>query len=565
MKNHFYIWSMLVVLASGCALKDDQECFFDIEPACEIEGSTYQVRKCVEGKYVRSFCANGCFEGACLDENHERWCQPDKHEDMCVSPTALLLCVEQEDQPGTYIKSVVECEDGACNTVTRKCDKKSGIGNTCKDKVDYCDETNPTISHYCIGGIYYMHDCNDEGLTCMGGRCVQAPQCNPIDWKTDCVDKHTVQVCNKYGQLEGEPCGESMECDEGICKYVHKYEVGQSCDPDIFSTHCVGDVWYQCQNGIVTIQDCQQLGGDSPYICENPGILDQGVGCYPTCTTPGKIAGRSSCSRLDGKFSYKVCATMKKTGRNVQIEQLVPSACFGDSLVSCYDGDVRMTRCAADCVESTALGYSVYCEEMIGNCKADDVFACKDLNTKLECDPKSLTTKEVTCQDNERCSLGECVSNTEPPVAGEYCDVAHAKATCLDSGVMVTCNDETGLYELLDCADYAVSYDKYASVVQGTCETFKNGDKTEAACAVACSGSTCLNDQIYDNSCLDGKFMHLSSVVTSQGATVNRITEMLSQCDMMHRLVTCNGSEMSYQKCDNACVETSLTTAKCRE
>lgn len=566
-----------VILLSGCTLQDAYvECKHEGQSVCvmDYERGRVVLQTCLDSKYNFSECPLGCDfeEGVCVSQ--ENSCTPEEHTVICANPSSQLRCVELEGQTPEdstetvakkYVKRVVPCpDDGVCNSRTRECDSKSEVNEECHNKPDYCEEGTKTISHYCSNGVFYRHDCAIEGLVCMNGRCVEEPVCDPVTFKTDCAGPDALTICNEYGQYDVTPCSDMTECFNGAC--MTKFHAGDPCDSGSFVNYCSDDGLYQCLNNVVVVTNCSDEGDG--YICEDPEFMDYAAGCYPECETLGMISGRQSCMRADNRLSYDACVKTSSE-RNVMVSQLVTNACFGDSFTSCKDGGISMVHCPGGCVISASMGYNVHCDlnAPTGNCQADSKFSCKDLKTQVICDPQSLIPKEVPCGESERCSEGKCVAHDAPAVVGEFCDPADTLSKCLDERVLIRCNAELGMYEYIDCSDYI--FDNQMSSGEtpevGVCrEVWVDGlDVTEGTCGFQCGGSSCLQDSIHDNSCQNGKFIHLTKVEDSQGSAINRITEVISHCHN-HRMIYCSGNEMKNAACTQSCVSTSPVTAECR-
>lgn len=565
------------ILVSGCTLQDAfMACQNEGQKLCVMNNQTGRMEEqsCNGGNVSYRECINGCnIElGTCIPDDMK--CTPGE-PDVCAGPKSQIRCVELEGQyaedtdlesvPRYYVKREVPCpNDGVCNSSSHRCDSRSEINDRCDGKDDYCEPSGgkvDTIRHYCSNGTYYSQDCSEDGLVCKSGRCVQSPVCEPITDEPKCKGSRKLEICNEYGQYEERECGEMMECINGAC--VTMFNAGDPCNSATFVEYCSEDGLYQCINEVVSVTNCADTDGQ---ICEDPDFKNYGAGCYSECETAGMITGRLSCISNDQKLNYQACIATS-SGRNVLLPETVTNTCFGNSYTSCSENRVSMEYCSGGCHISASMGYNVQCLSVTPNvnCNAGEVFGCVDANTQMICDPSSLLPQAVPCSTAERCSQGKCVPAESPAIAGEFCDPEATVSHCMDDTVLLRCNPETRLYEYVNCSEYIINYQTYGEKpATGTCHEIKDdtGNTTTGTCGVACGGTTCYTDEIYHNSCLDGKFIHLTNVLDIHKKSINRITEMVSRCDGK-RMYYCVGNEMKIDSCPVSCRPETLLTAKC--
>jgi hypothetical protein len=565
------------ILVSGCTIQDVfTACQNEGQRLCVIDETSGEVREqlCKNGNLEYHVCKNGCDTeiGACVTD--DRACEAGT-KDVCAGPRSQIRCVELEGQyadgtdlnlvPRYYVKREVPCPgDGVCNFASQRCDSRSEVNDNCNEKKDYCisnDNGEDTIRQYCSGGVYYSQDCAIDGLVCKSGRCVKPAVCDPIIDDPKCENERTLSICDEYGQWVPRTCNENTECIKGAC--VTMFQPGSPCKSASFVEYCSEDGWYRCIDDVVTVTNCLE----EDAICEDPDYKDKGAGCYPECETVGMISGRLSCMSNNGMLTYQACI-QTTSGRNVRVDEEVTNTCFGNSYTICADNHVSMRYCAGGCRTSASMGYNAQCLsiEMVPSCTSETVLGCRDLRTKYMCNPSSLVPEEVACEANQRCSMGECVDADAPAVAGEFCDPEATVSHCMDDTVLLRCNSEVGLYEYVNCSEYIINY--YQSYddkpVTGTCHEVKDdtGNTTTGTCGVPCGGSTCYTDQVYNGSCLNGKFIHMTKVLDVDNRSINRITEMVSRCNGK-RMYHCIGNELKNDPCPNSCTPETFLTAKC--
>lgn len=348
-------------------------------------------------------CANGCFEGKCLEEitcgNNPKGLDGQVSCDTGLACPSGVACDCQEECEDGLI-----CSEGVCISGQRFrpdedfcTDSDNGKISSVKGSVSgFVDGVPYTKTDFCKAGsvtILIEYSCNidsyvEEEIQCGYGGCVEGVCLQSQSNQAACED-NPAGSCNSLSCTEGQSCQCNAECASGltcinnVCSSVNRCTTSSQCTGGL---ECIDG---QCQRRVSTCED-NLVGCDSPLSCPLRNKCD----CYAECSS-GYCYGNAPLTYVCNAELAPVgaytnnpynCRTKKYSfGRCIEVG--IGGACNIDE--NCVSG--------AKCIDGKCL------EEPA---PAGQAISCT--NNPAGCDEALDCSADQSCHCAQECATGVC-------------------------------------------------------------------------------------------------------------------------------------------------------------
>lgn len=539
-RNANMVMLILVLVLSGCTLEvkecqnGETRCVGESINTCEDgEWSKYspcEKKLCAEPDGIAS-CVNICEKGdticsndvllTCTEDN--MWpvvsqgtaCASGEH---CMSVQGFSFCANPNSS-NQIVEKLLE-HDIECNDALRLCGENNTL-YTCENGA--LKELEQCGSQICGQGLDGMMACLDI--------------CQPGETKCEGNNLVTCTKDKVFGKPEA--CAGNTVCTKKDSVYacVEKSTSLKLCSAD----QCVGDIWYQCTNGIY----------DNGTVCESGCILNTHgkYACLSTICQPGEtrcVDNRiEECSDANvwqpksPALKHAFCAVRNGAAEyvcelgygleNGTCRPLCVEGCSedGSMATTCPElGVIVKKLCGNGCDPETGA-----CKDCVSGCSEDGILTiCKDGEAiKSQC-PAGCNAEQLKCEE----CVPKCAENGEYAV--ECKDGVPVKVTCTDG-----CDKNT--HQCISCQTQC-SGDK-----QHLVKCMSDGSTENEYCPYGCNAEK-LECNKCENSC-DGNILNECQ---KDGSIVSK--ECIFGCDSEKKICSacqkniCSAENKSVLKCD---------------
>lgn len=412
---------------------------------------------CYEKQYtscdILSVCSKGNCVAACTND-----CSP-SGDQQCMSETSIKVCGNYDNdycfEWGDFQSCI--CYNDACQSCTDECEStETGCDNLGLQKWICLKDLNT--------GCYKKNFSKCLLGVCLLGVCVAGcdDECT-VSGNSECLDEKTLHTCSEF---DGDAClewgaEETCYCFNNACQ-----ECANECDGFEVGCNSSGTKKWNCNYDLVAgCYKKEYVNCDSNTSCQNGACVSNcGNSQDHKACAGNKLVWQNACNETTSiidncDLKPDVCNSSNNAvlSENVCFEQALACSYKTSTLCNC---GCENNACKKSCCKNNCTGNSKGCEGtnkwicknengclnkvyttcassekcVTGECVPSCVDACAQDEKKCvddasyhlcDCSQPGCCVwgKTLTCQENEMCDQGKCVTQVEPQKAIEFAKI----------------------------------------------------------------------------------------------------------------------------------------------